>query len=121
MTKTAAQRTMRVLGTLQLMIGTASLVSPGHFAALYGMRKDMDGEAAFAWRIFAIRQLMLGTGNVANDASTRKANLAIQALDMGLFAATLQTGSVSRRTSLMALATATGAGTASALAYRELE
>ncbi len=120
MTKTSAQRTMRVLGSLQLMIGAASLVSPGHFAELYGMRRDMDGEAAFAWRIFAVRQLMLGTGNVVGDASTRRANLAIQGLDVGLFASTLHSGSVPRRTSVMALATAMGAGTASALAYPAL-
>ncbi|HYF24292.1 MAG TPA: hypothetical protein VD931_00995 [Baekduia sp.] len=112
-----AATTMRAVGGVQFAIGLLALLSPSALAGIFGMNRDMDGDSRFAWRLFAIRQMLLGTGNAMRDESTEKANLAIQALDLGLFGQALRSGSVPRRTAIMALGTA-GSVTAGSLLAR---
>ncbi len=113
-----AATTMRGVGALQFTIGGGALIAPRKLAASFGIPPgQLTGDAVLAIRLFAIRQLLLGAGDAVRDPSTTRANLVVQSLDIALFVSTLRSGSIPRKTSLMALTTAIGV-TAASIASR---
>jgi hypothetical protein len=97
---------MRALGALQAALGLAALVSPQRSAELAGMSRDhVTGEALFGW-LFALRQICLGAGGIANASPIREVNWFLQPADLALFVHAYRTRSVPRRTARMALGAA---------------
>lgn len=117
---TAQQRRTirRAVGGLQVAIGTLAVLAPRQLSNLFGIDPArLNGEGILGWRLFGIRQVLLGTGNVTLDETSGRSTLAIATADLALFATTAGTRSIPLRTSLMGLTTAATV-TAATLASR---
>lgn len=64
------------------------------------------GEGLFAWRLFAIRQVLMGSGTITGMDVVRRGNWIVQVADVSIFAHFLRTRDVPRRTAIPALLTA---------------
>lgn len=101
------QRLWLFTGTIQLGIGIVTMVSPKLFSRAYGMSDESaTGEGLFAWRLFAIRQILMGVGTLNGNETVRRGNWIVQVADVSIFAQFLHTGDVGKRTSIPALMTA---------------
>jgi hypothetical protein len=98
---------LRVLGIGQLLLGVTALLAPERGSDLFGMGGSRaSGEALFAWRLFAARQVCLGVGGMVEPAVARRVNLVVQPLDLGIFVHAYRTGSVPRQVALMGMGAA---------------
>ena len=105
MTQARAERAMKLLGIGQTAIGLVTLLTPARRTNLGGMRwSQMTGEGHLGWRLFALRQILLGVGVVGGVEAVRNANWLLQPADLALFVRAYQTESVPRRTSILCLA-----------------
>lgn len=109
-TPLAAERAMKLLGLLQSTIGLVTLMAPGSRTSLAGMRwGGMTGEGLFGWRLFALRQVLLGAGVLVGVEPVRRANWVLQPADLVLFVRAYRTRCVPRRTAVLCLGLATTA------------
>jgi hypothetical protein len=109
-TPVAAERAMKLLGLAQSTIGIVTLLAPADRTKLVGMRwGGMTGEGLFGWRLFALRQVLLGAGVLAGVEPVRRANWLLQPADFVLFARAYRTRSVPRRTAVLCLGLSTTA------------
>jgi hypothetical protein len=110
MTPQAAERAMKALGALQTAIGIGVLAAPASDVELAGLHwRRMTGESLFGWRLFAVRQVLLGAGVAAGIEPVRRANWLLQPADLALFVHAYRTRSIPRRTAVLSLGLASGA------------
>lgn len=96
----------RTVSALALSVGAGFAVAPGQLSRFYGMPDDeMTGTAAFGWRLFAVRNLVVGGAALGGSVPARQAILPVQLLDQVVFLHALATKSVPRRPALLAMAT----------------
>ncbi len=96
----------RGFGAIGWSIGAFAALAPRAFLRVYGMRdRDITGTAEFGWRLFGVRNLVISTAALRGDASARAAFLPVQIADQAVFAHALVTGSVPRRSALLAMGT----------------
>ena len=96
----------RAVAGIALSVGTGVALAPGRFARLYGLpTRAMTGTAAFGWRLFAVRTLVIGGAALAGSPAARAAFVPVQILDQLVFLHALATRSVPRRAALLAMGT----------------
>ncbi len=109
-TPLAAEWAMKLLGIGQSAIGLVTLMAPASRTSLAGMRwGGMTGEGLFGWRLFALRQVLLGAGVLVGIEPVRRANWLLQPADFVLFVRAYRTRCVPRRTAVLSLGLATTA------------
>lgn len=108
----------RLVAGIPALVGAGALATPSKLVALYGADPaQMTGIGAFGWRLFAIRNLMVG-GLAARDPDAwRTFILATQLPDQLVFAHAFRTRSIPRPTAALAMASS-GAVVALCLAAR---
>jgi len=96
----------RVNGATALTVGLAAAASPQRFLGLFGVdRREVTGAAAFGWRLFAARNLVIGFEAHRGDRTALGFFLPVQIADQIVFAHALRTGAVPRYGALMAMGT----------------
>lgn len=106
----------RLAGTIPLLIGLGAVAAPDRLVQLYGVdRSEMTGIGAFGWRLFGVRNIVIGAAAVAGHPLARDVTLAIQAPDQAVFAHAFATRSIPRPTAVLAMASSAAVA---ALAYR---
>ena len=114
-----AERALRTLGALQTALGLAVLLSPRRGGQIIELRsRRMTGEAVFGWRLFALRQLLLGAGVATGAEPVRPANWLLQPADLALFIHAYRKQSIPRRAALSSMALAASANGTLVLARR---
>ncbi len=100
-----------------LAIGVGALLAPRALVRLYGMDPaEMTGVGAFGWRLFAVRNIVLGGAALAGHPAARDVTLFIQAPDQLVFAHAFRTRSIPRPTAALAMLTSALVAWASAKA-----
>jgi hypothetical protein len=101
---------MKLLGVGQSTIGVVTLMAPASRKSLAGMRwGGMTGEGLLGWRLFALRQVLLGAGALVGIEPVRRANWLLQPADFVLFVRAYRTRCVPRRTAVLLLGLSTTA------------
>lgn len=102
-------------------VGLLAMAAPRQLVRLFGGDPDeVGGFASLGWRLFAARNLVIAPAAFLGSTAARDAVLAIQAPDQLVFAHGLLSGSIPRRSSLLAMA-ASGAVVALCLAARRAD
>lgn len=110
----------RIVAILALLVGVGSALAPGRMSRVFGMPADgMTGTAAFGWRLFAVRNLVVGGAALAGSVSARRSILPVQLFDQMVFLHALATKSVPRRSALLAMATSAAIIATSVVASRQ--
>ena len=99
------ERAWQTVGAGAGAIGVAAVLSPTLLGRVFGLTEPATGGGALAWRLFGVRTALIGVAAVRGSAQARRAVLPVQAADQLVFLHALVTGSVPRRTALMAMAT----------------
>lgn len=116
MHSTTAQRTVVAVESL---IGLGAIAAPEKLVALYGVPSgEVTGIAAFAMRLFGIRNLAVGLANASGRKWAKDFTLYIQAPDLAMFAHAFRSGYVPKQAAAGAMATA-GLVTALSLVARD--
>jgi hypothetical protein len=111
------ERIYRGVAAFALVIGIGALFAPRRLLQVYGVDPDdLTGPGEMGWRLFAVRQIWIAAAALSGDRRARDAVLAIQAPDLLIFAHAFRTRSIPRPTSVLALLSASGVATASAIA-----
>ncbi len=76
------------LAAMRLVVGVAAWVAPGVVGKIAGLDGSNYGESRYLWRIFGVRDAVLGAGVLATDGKSRKAWL-----KAGIVCDTFDTGS----------------------------
>jgi hypothetical protein len=107
-TPLAAERAMKLLGIGQSTIGLVTLLAPASRTSLAGMRwGGMSGEGLLGWRLFAVRQILLGAGVLVGVEPVRRSNWLLPPADFVPFVRAYRTQCVPRRTAVLFLGLAT--------------
>lgn len=93
-----AETLHRIAAAVALAVGGGAALAPGHLMRLYGASEPLTGPGRLGWRLFAARNLVVGTAAWRGDASARAAIVAVQAVDQVAFAHAGLTGATPRRT-----------------------
>jgi len=93
---------MRLLGAGQMLIGAITVVTPESTRRLAGLEwARMTGPGFLGWRLFGLRQLLLGAGVASGVEPVRSANWILQPADLVVFARAYRSGSIPRDTAFM--------------------
>ena len=65
-------RGVDVLAVMRIAAGVLAWLDPRFTARLFGLTGD-DGDAQYAWRLFGIRDVVLGIGTLASSGAQRRA------------------------------------------------
>lgn len=96
----------QVAGALACAVGVPAALAPSLLVRAYGLpAAGGTGGGALGWRMFGVRTAVIGAAVRQGDPSARAAVLPVQLLDQVVLAHALVTGSVPRRTALLAMAT----------------
>jgi hypothetical protein len=96
----------RVNAAIALTVGLAGAASPRTLLGLFGVdRREVTGAAAFGWRLFAARNLVIGFEAYRGNRTALDLFLPVQLLDQIVFAHALRAGAVPRSGAMMAMAT----------------
>ncbi len=94
------------MASIGLAVGGAAAASPETMLRLFGIdRREVTGAAAFGWRMFAVRTLVISLAAVRGSQAAREAFLPVQVLDQMVFAHAGRTGAIPRRAAAMAMGT----------------
>ncbi len=105
----------RAAGGTAMLIGIGALLAPKMLVRLYGMdAAQMTGVSAFGWRLFGVRNIVIGGAALAGSQPARDVTLAIQAPDQLVFWHAFQTRSIPRPTAVLAMVTSGAVATACA-------
>lgn len=99
------ERAWQSVGAGASVVGVAAVLSPTLLGRVFGLTEPTTGGGSLAWRLFGVRTALIGVATVRGSAQARRAVLPVQAADQLVFLHALPTGSVPRRTALMAMAT----------------
>lgn len=114
---TTAQLKRTVAG-VETVIGAGAILAPDKLIAAYGMKpSELNGIGAFAFRLFGIRNLMMGLLLASGRKEAEDFTLAVQAPDLAMFVHAYRSGYVPKQAAAGAIATA-GLVTALSLAAR---
>jgi hypothetical protein len=112
------QKLDRAIIGIEGAIGLGAILAPDKLVALYGVpSSEVTGIAAFAMRLFGIRNLAVALANAGGAQWAKDFTLAVQAPDIAMFAHAYRTGYVPKPAAAGALATA-GLVTALCIAAR---
>jgi hypothetical protein len=67
-----AERTVAVLGAGRIAAGALTWISPRLTAQVFGMEAD-SGQSHYAWRLFGIRDVVIGLGTLLSSGAQRRA------------------------------------------------
>ena len=113
----AGESIYRGVAAFALLIGVGALLFPRALLRIYGVDPaELTGAGALGWRLFAVRHLVIAGAALSGQRQARDVVLAVQLPDIAIFAHSYATRSLPRRTSLMALASATAVALLSATA-----
>ncbi len=108
--QTRALRPTRALGAVQMAIGLAALLPSPRAARWLGLAQgDVEGASLYIFRLFGIRQVLLGAGTWSDVSPILHANWLIQPADLALFAHAFHRQYVPRRLSVLSLGLALSA------------
>lgn len=108
----------RAVAGIEIAIGAGAILAPDKLIAAYGMSpKEMNGIGKFGFRLFGIRNFMVGLALLSGRKEAEDLTLAVQVPDALMFAHAYRTGYVPKQAAAGALATA-GLVTGLALAGR---
>lgn len=89
-----------------MLSGVGALLAPKVLVRLYGMDPvQMTGVSEFGWRLFAVRNVVIGGAALAGSQPARDVTLAIQAPDQFVFWHAFRTRSIPRPTAVLAMLT----------------
>ena len=106
-----------VAAAVGIAVGLAAATAPGALSRAYGLG-PLSGGGALGWRLFAGRNLLLAGAALQGRPWARQAVLALQLPDQLAFGHGLATGSLPRRSALLAMATS---GAVVALAWPQAQ
>ena len=66
-----ADRTIDALAVGRIAAGALPWISPRLTARVFGM--DTDGQSAYPWRLFGVRDLVIGVGTLCSSGAQRRA------------------------------------------------
>lgn len=97
----------RLAGGIGLIVGVGALLFPRLLLRAYGVDpRELTGAGLLGWRLFAIRNIAIGSAAVGGHRRAQDAVLAIQAPDIALFAHCYRTESIPRPVAAKAMVTA---------------
>ncbi len=97
----------RVAGGIGLLVGVGALLAPRLLLRIYGIDPaELNGVGLLGWRLFAIRNIAIGSAAVGGNRQAQDAVLGLQAPDIALFAHCYWTESIPRPVALKAMLTA---------------
>lgn len=97
----------RFAGGIGLLVGVGALLAPRLLLRLYGIDPaELNGVGLLGWRLFAIRNIAIGSAAVGGSRQAQDAVLGMQAPDIALFAHCYWTESIPRPVALKAMLTA---------------
>lgn len=103
----AGGRLDRLAGGIGLIIGVGALLFPRLLLRAYGVDpRELTGAGLLGWRLFAIRNIAIGSAAVGGHRRAQDTVLAIQAPDIALFAHCYHTESIPRPVAAKAIASA---------------
>jgi len=101
-----AEALSRLVAGIGLAVGVGAAISPRTLLRVYGVdRREVTGAGAFGWRLFATRNLYLGTAALSGQRAARQAFLPVQILDQIVFALAYRTRAIPRPAALLAMTT----------------
>ncbi|MDQ3411500.1 MAG: hypothetical protein M3509_05220 [Chloroflexota bacterium] len=110
----------RGVAVAALLVGIGFALAPKRFVRLFSLPADgMTGTAALGWRLFAIRNVVIGGAVLAGSVPARRVVLLTRLLDQLVFLHALVTKSVPRRSAVLAMATSASIIGMSAIASRQ--
>lgn len=96
----------RVAAGVALLVGAGAAIAPRRLVALYGVDPDeMTGVGEFGWRLFAVRNLVVGGAALAGHRAAQDTVTLVQVPDQIVFWHALRSGAVPRTTGVLAIAT----------------
>lgn len=96
----------RAAAGIALAIGVLALISPKLALRIYGVDPDrVTGPGAFGWRLFAVRNIVIGAAAIRGSRAARDTALLVQPPDQLVFLHAWRTGGIPAHTAAMALAT----------------
>ncbi len=99
--------TKKAIAAIELGIGIGATFAPDKLIAAYGMKpSDLNGIGKFGFRLFGIRNFMVGLLLFSGRKEAEDFTLAVQAPDLVMFAHAYKTGYVPKQAAVGAIATA---------------
>jgi hypothetical protein len=101
-----AETLYRGASGIALAVGILALVSPRLLVRVYGIDPaQMTDAGAFGWRLFAVRNIVIGTAGLTGHPAARDVTLLVQAPDQLVFLHAYRTRSIPRPTAVLAMIT----------------
>jgi hypothetical protein len=98
--------TQRALGAVGILVGLSFVFAPRLVFRLFGMNPgELTNGAKFGWRLFAARNLVIGTAVASGSRGGQQLVVPIQAVDQAVFWVSWKRGEIPLRTALMSAAT----------------
>lgn len=97
----------RAVIATEIAIGAGAILAPDKLVAAYGVpARELNGIGTFGFRLFGIRNVMVGLASLSGRKEAADFTLAVQVPDLLMFAHAYRTGYVPKRAAAGALATA---------------